>query len=32
MDETDELRSTHLEYLKEAAQLLTQEGELISKL
>ena len=32
MDEQDELRNRHLEYLKEAAQLLTQEGELISNL
>jgi len=32
MDEQDELRNIHLEYLKEAAQLLTQEGELISNL
>lgn len=32
MDEQDELRNKHLEYLKEAAQLLTQEGELISGL
>ena len=32
MDEQDELRNNHLEYLKEAAQLLTQEGELISNL
>jgi len=32
MDEQDELRNKHLEYLKEAAQLLTQEGELISNL
>lgn len=32
IDEQDELRNKHLEYLKEAAQLLTQEGELISSL
>lgn len=32
MDEQDDLRNRHLEYLKEAAQLLTQEGELISNL
>ena len=32
MEEQDELRNKHLEYLKEAAQLLTQEGELISGL
>ena len=32
IDEQDELRNKHLEYLKEAAQLLTQEGELISNL
>ena len=29
-EEEDELRGKHLEYLKEAAKLLTQEGELIS--
>ena len=32
IDEQDILRSKHLSYLKEAAQLLTQEGELISAL
>lgn len=32
MDEQDVLRTKHLSYLKEAAQLLTQEGELISTL
>jgi len=32
MEEQDILRSKHLSYLKEAAQLLTQEGELISAL
>ena len=30
MEEQEELQRRHLEYLKEAAQLLTQEGELIS--
>ena len=30
VDEEEELRNKHLEYLKEAASLLTQEGELIS--
>ena len=30
MEEEEELRSKHLEYLKEAAKLLTKEGELIS--
>eukprot|EP00351_Strombidinopsis_sp_SopsisLIS2011_P003381 CAMPEP_0116880328 /NCGR_PEP_ID=MMETSP0463-20121206/12233_1 /TAXON_ID=181622 /ORGANISM="Strombidinopsis sp, Strain SopsisLIS2011" /LENGTH=63 /DNA_ID=CAMNT_0004530749 /DNA_START=1579 /DNA_END=1770 /DNA_ORIENTATION=- len=30
VDEEEELRNKHLEYLKEAAHLLTQEGELIS--
>ena len=32
IDEQDILRTKHLQYLKEAAQLLTQEGELISSL
>lgn len=32
IDEQEVLRSKHLSYLKEAAQLLTQEGELISTL
>ena len=32
IDEQDELRNKHWEYFKEAAQLLTQEGELISSL
>jgi hypothetical protein len=32
IDEQEVLRSKHLSYLKEAAQLLTQEGELISSL
>lgn len=32
MEEQDILRAKHLQYLKEAAQLLTQEGELISTL
>lgn len=32
IDEQDVLRSKHLGYLKEAAALLTQEGELISTL
>jgi len=31
VDEEEELRNKHLQYLKEAAQLLTEEGELISK-
>lgn len=30
MEEEEELRNKHLEYLKEAAKLLTEEGELIS--
>lgn len=30
VDEEEELRNKHLQYLKEAAQLLTEEGELIS--
>eukprot|EP00347_Sterkiella_histriomuscorum_P005223 403357422 len=30
VEEEEELRNKHLQYLKEAAQLLTQEGELIS--
>lgn len=30
MELGEELRSKHLEYLKEAAKLLTEEGELIS--
>lgn len=30
VDEEEILRKKHLEYLKEAAQLLTEEGELIS--
>jgi hypothetical protein len=30
MEEEEDLRNIHLEYLKEAAQLLTEEGELIS--
>lgn len=30
MEEEEELRNKHLQYLKEAAQLLTEEGELIS--
>ena len=30
MEEEEELRNLHLGYLKEAAQLLTEEGELIS--
>lgn len=30
VEEEEELRSKHLEYLKEAAKLLTKEGELIS--
>lgn len=30
VDEEEELRNKHLFYLKEAAQLLTEEGELIS--
>ena len=29
-EEEEELRNQHLEYLKEAAKLLTEEGELIS--
>jgi 2C-methyl-D-erythritol 2,4-cyclodiphosphate synthase len=29
-DEHEQLQKNHLEYLKEAAQLLTQEGEIIS--
>jgi hypothetical protein len=32
IDEQEVLRGKHLQYLKEAAQLLTQEGELISTL
>ena len=32
IDEQDVLRTKHLSYLKEAASLLTQEGELISTL
>lgn len=32
IDEQDVLRTKHLSYLKEAAALLTQEGELISTL
>lgn len=32
MDEQEELRNRHLEYLKEAAALLSQEGELIQSL
>lgn len=32
IDEQDILRTKHLSYLKEAAQLLTQEGQLISTL
>ena len=32
IDEQDILRTKHLQYLKEAAQLLTKEGELISSL
>ena len=31
-EEQEELRNKHLEYLKQAAQLLTEEGELISSL
>ena len=30
VEEEEELRNKHLEYLKEAAKLLTEEGELIS--
>lgn len=30
MEEEEELLNRHLQYLKEAAQLLTEEGELIS--
>ena len=30
VEEEEELRNQHLEYLKEAAKLLTEEGELIS--
>ena len=30
IEEEEELRNKHLEYLKEAAKLLTEEGELIS--
>lgn len=29
VEEEEELRNQHLQYLKEAAQLLTKEGELI---
>ena len=32
IEEEEELRNKHLEYLKEAAKLLTEEGELISNL
>ena len=32
VEEEEELRNQHLEYLKEAAKLLTEEGELISNL
>lgn len=32
VEEEEELRNKHLEYLKEAAKLLTEEGELISNL
>lgn len=30
MDEEEDLINKHMEYIKEDAQLLTQEGELIS--
>lgn len=32
VEEEEEIRNKHLEYLKEAAKLLTEEGELISNL
>jgi len=32
MDEEEELIKTHMSYIKEDAQLLTQEGQLISNL
>jgi hypothetical protein len=31
MDEEEELRIKHVEYVREAAKLLNQEGELIAK-
>ena len=32
MEEQEQLRSNHLEYLKEVAMLITQQGELISNI
>ena len=32
MEEQEQLRTNHLEYLKEVAMLITQQGELISNI